>query len=62
MAEFNLVLSELERAELVILLENALGEARVEVHRTHTPDYRENVQHEETVIRKVLDKLRQAAT
>ncbi len=36
MAEFNLVINEQERAELLRLLRNSLGETRVEVHRTHT--------------------------
>ena len=57
MAEFNLVLNEQERAELLRILKNYLGETRVEVHHTHTPAYRENVQREENVIRGLLERL-----
>jgi hypothetical protein len=58
MAELNLSLTEQERAELLKLLEHELGETRVELHRTHTPGFRESVQLEEKVIRSLLDKLR----
>jgi len=59
MPDFTLVLNEQERGELARLLEQALGETRVEVHRTHySPDYRATVQKEEGVIRGLLDKLR----
>jgi hypothetical protein len=54
-----LTISEVERAELVRLLEQVLGETRVEVHRTHTPEYRERVQAEETLLRGLLDKFSQ---
>ncbi len=46
-----------EIALLTNLLSRSLGETRVEVHRTHTPDFRDQVQHEEAVIRGLLDKL-----
>ncbi len=58
MAEFTLMLNEQERTELLQLLEHSLKETRVEVHRTHTPGYRENVQLEEQVLRNLLDKIR----
>ena len=57
MAQFNLVINDQERAELVSLLKNSLGETRVEVRRTDTPGFRENVKHEEEVIRGLLEKL-----
>jgi hypothetical protein len=57
MAEFSLVINEQERNELLRLLKNSLGETRVEVHRTHTPGYREDVKHEEQVIRNLLEKI-----
>lgn len=57
MAEFNLLINEQERAELLRVLKSSLGETRVEVHHTHTPGYRENVQHEEEVIRGLLKKI-----
>jgi hypothetical protein len=46
-----------ERAELVTLLERELVETRVEAHRTHTPDFRERVLHQEAVLRRLLEKL-----
>jgi hypothetical protein len=58
MAEFTLVLNERERQELLLLLETSLKETRVEVHRTHTPGYRENVQQEESLLRGLLEKVR----
>jgi len=57
MAEFDLKISDQERTELLRLLTSSLGETRVEVHRTHTPDYRETVKHEEDVIRHLLEKI-----
>lgn len=46
-----------ERVELLRLLERELGEVRVEVHHTHTPDFRENVLHQEAVLRRLLAKV-----
>ncbi|HLJ93398.1 MAG TPA: hypothetical protein VKU02_09440 [Gemmataceae bacterium] len=57
MAEFNLIINEQERTELLRVLKNSLGETRVEVHHTHTPGYRESVQHEEEVLRGLLEKI-----
>ena len=37
------MISEDERAELIRLLEQSLKESRVEIHRTHTPEYRDRV-------------------
>lgn len=45
-----------ERAEIIRLLNGALAESRVEVHRTHTPEYRERVIGEETLLRGLLEK------
>ena len=45
------MISEEERSELILLLEHALGESRVESHRTHTPDYRERVLGEQSLLR-----------
>lgn len=47
-----------EVAELLQLLEASLSETRVEVHRTHTPDFRDAVQHREVILRSLLEKLR----
>jgi hypothetical protein len=52
-----LALDEEERAVLLGLLEQALGETRVEVHRTHTPEYRMQVQHRERLLAKVIEKI-----
>lgn len=55
-------ISEEERAELIRLLESAVGENRVEIHRTHTPDYRERVLDEQTLLRGLLDKFQHMRT
>jgi hypothetical protein len=61
-AEFPLLLTDEERVMLRELLERSLGEVRVEVHRTHTPDYRDLVLRQETVIRNLLAKVGTART
>ena len=52
-----LMISEEERVEMVRLLEQVLGETRVEIHRTHTPDYRDRVIGQESLLRGLLAKL-----
>jgi hypothetical protein len=47
-----------EKQYLIRLLDARLGETRVEVHRTHTPDFREQVQQEEALVRGLLAKLK----
>ncbi len=56
--EDQLTIDDEERAELMTLLERALAETRVEAHRTHTPGFRDQVLHQEAVVRRLLDKLR----
>ena len=56
------MISEEERAELIRLLETALGENRVEIHRTHTPEYRERVLGEQSLLRGLLDKFQHMRT
>jgi hypothetical protein len=56
-AAHSLALSEEERSVLMDLLQQALGEARVEVHRTHTPDFRDQVLRQVALIRGLIDKL-----
>lgn len=56
----HLSLTEEERAMLQELLEVALGEARVELHHTRSPDYRLVVQRQESCIRSLLEKLRES--
>jgi hypothetical protein len=57
-APFSLMLTTEERAELERLVEQNLGDTRVEVHRTHTPDYRQQVLQQEDLLRRLLAKLR----
>ena len=57
MAEFHLVLNEQEKSYLEGVLKSALGESRVEAHRTHTPDYRQQVLSEEELVRQLLGKV-----
>ena len=56
-----LTLDDAERALILDLLDNALGETRVEVHHTHTPSYRKDVINHEAVIRRLIEKLRPTA-
>lgn len=55
----SLMITEEERAELVRLLEQVMGETRVEIHRTHTPDYRTRVIGQESLLRGLLAKLQE---
>jgi hypothetical protein len=53
-----LTLSEEEKGELLQLLEHALGDLRVEVHRTHTPDFRAQLLRREDLLRRLIEKFR----
>ncbi len=56
--KFQLTLSEREKQFLEALLKAALGETRVEAHRTHySPDYRQQVLGEEELVRQLLAKV-----
>jgi hypothetical protein len=55
-----LTLDQAELTELLQLLEHTLSETRVEVHRTHTPQFRAGVQHEAEILKSVLQKLQKA--
>lgn len=55
----NLALSSEEAAELLHLLQQSLSETRIEVHRTHTPDFRDALQHREALVRGLIAKLEQ---
>jgi hypothetical protein len=55
---FTLSLNEVERAELLTLLERAMRETRVEARRTESPDFQEAVHREETVLQDLIEKLR----
>jgi len=56
-SEFTLALSEEERGLLSRFLEQALRDKQVEVHRTDALDYKKYVEHQEALLRGVLDKL-----
>jgi hypothetical protein len=55
--ERTLTLTREEQVLVHDLLELALRETRVEARRTHTPDFRTLVQHQEHLIRGVLGRL-----
>jgi hypothetical protein len=50
-----------EKSELLQLLETALGDLRVEVHRTHTPDYRTQLLQREELLRRLIGRFRQGS-
>jgi len=54
-----LMFSEEERVELVRLLEQSLKETRGEIHKTHTPEYRDRVLGQESLLRGLLVKLQE---
>jgi len=58
MSQVNLTLTNDERDYLVRMLQKALEDVRVEVHRTHTPDFRAQVQNEEELVRGLLAKVK----
>jgi hypothetical protein len=53
---YNFTLTEDERAEMVRILGRAMEESRVEIHRTHTPDYRDRVIGEQALLRGLMEK------
>ena len=57
MADIQITLTSDERQYLFRLVENAIGESRVEAHRTHTPEFRERVLEEQKLLRSLLSKL-----
>jgi hypothetical protein len=57
MMDTQVTLTRDEKDYLVRLLQNAIGEVRVEVHHTHTPQYRERVLDEEKLVRGLLAKV-----
>ncbi len=50
---------EHERSELQALLDVALRDLRVEIHRTHTPDYREQLVRREALLKRLIEKFDQ---
>jgi hypothetical protein len=57
---YTLTLSDQERDDLLALLRRAFAESRVEVHRTHTPDFRDLVVGQAAVLRGLVEKLERA--
>ncbi len=54
----NVGLTVEEATELLELLETSIGDTRVEVHHTHTPEYREKVKRREEVLRSLIEKVK----
>lgn len=50
---------EHERSELQALLDVALRDLRVEIHRTHTPDYREQLVRRRALLKRLIEKFDQ---
>lgn len=59
--ELKLVLTEEERSELLRVLESCLTETRTEKRRTDTPQYHDELAHEEKLLRELLNKVRNAS-
>jgi hypothetical protein len=57
--EYQLAISEEERAELLRLLEREIGDVRVESRRTDTPTFHDQLRDEEALLRRLAAKLRQ---
>lgn len=57
--EYNLSLTEDERAELLSILEREIADIRVECRHTDTPGYHDQLRNEEIVLRLLTAKLRQ---
>jgi hypothetical protein len=55
---FTLTLNETERANLLILLEREVRETHAEARRTESPDYQDEVHHQEAVLQGLIEKLR----
>jgi hypothetical protein len=56
--ERTLTLNEEERSQLLSFLEQALRETHVEARRTEAPRYQEQVHHQESILRSLIQKLR----
>ncbi len=57
MSDITLNITEEERVELLRIVNRSLEEARVEVHRTHSPNFRDEVIQEENILRALMQKL-----
>ena len=56
--KFILALDETEHDELLNLVERELRDTRVEARRTETPDFQEEVHHQEAILQGLMEKLR----
>lgn len=56
--QFTLTLNEAEHAELLTLLDREIRETHAEARRTESPDFQEDVHHQETVLKGLIAKLR----
>jgi hypothetical protein len=57
-----LTLDEAEKSEILKLVEAALGDLRVEIRRTHTPDYRSGLLNREELLKKLIEKMQPSAS
>ena len=60
-SQTTLSLDERERSELLALLTAALGDTRVEVHHTHSPNFRTQIELREQTLRGLIEKLRHSS-
>jgi hypothetical protein len=51
-------LDEMEHAELLKVLERELKETHAEARRTESPDFQDEVHHEESILASLVQKLR----
>ena len=61
MADLQVTFTDEECQYLLDLLDRTLKEARIEEHRTRTPSYRKHVLHDEELIQRLQNKLRQGS-
>ena len=61
-ASLSLSLDEEESTELLQLLEVALQDLRVEVHRTHSPNYRERLVKREALLKRLIERFHQGSS
>ena len=57
---FTLTLTEEERSLLLSFLEQGFRDKQIEEHRTDALAYKEHVQHQEALLKGLIDKLRRA--
>lgn len=60
-SSYGLTLTGQEREFILGLLRQAFGESRIEAHRTHTPDFRDLVLGQESVLRNLITRIERLA-